>query len=41
MQKTLLDTDVFSELIKGKNPVIKATADAYLSVFGGYTLSAV
>ena len=40
MRKTLLDTDTYSEVIKGKNALVTANAVAYLSFFKQYTLSA-
>jgi len=41
MSKSLLDTDVLSEIIKGKNAVIVAKAKAYLVEYGQFTTSAV
>jgi predicted nucleic acid-binding protein len=41
MQKTLLDTDTFSEILKGKNPAVQRNAAAYRTAFGFYTLSVV
>jgi hypothetical protein len=32
--KTLLDTDIFSELMRGKNEVVRARADAYVKQYG-------
>jgi hypothetical protein len=34
MQKTLLDTDTFSEILKGKNAAVQRNAAAYRSAFG-------
>jgi tRNA(fMet)-specific endonuclease VapC len=39
MDKALLDTDIFSEILKGRNPHLGARAAAYRRVFGQYTLS--
>lgn len=39
MERSLLDTDVFSELLRGRDAVLLKRADAYLSVFGRLTLS--
>lgn len=41
MNKSLLDTDIFSEIGKGIDQNVARNAVAYLSVFGRYTLSAV
>lgn len=38
MDKALLDTDILSEIIKGKAPTVVARAAAYRQVFGRYTL---
>lgn len=39
MERSLLDTDTFSEVLKGRHVRICSTAEAYLSVFGRFTLS--
>src|SRR5690349_8533580 len=41
MQTTLLDTDTFSEILKGKNQRVQRNATAYRSAFGTYTVSVV
>jgi tRNA(fMet)-specific endonuclease VapC len=41
VNKSLLDTDIFSEIGKGIDQTVARSAAAYLSVFGRYTLSAV
>jgi tRNA(fMet)-specific endonuclease VapC len=41
MSRRLLDTDILSELIKGKNAAIAAKAATYLSQQGQFTTSAV
>lgn len=40
MNKSLLDTDIFSEVMKGVDPHVVQKARAYLAVFGRYTVSA-
>lgn len=39
--RTLLDTDIFSELMRGKNEVVRARADAYLKQYGRLTISSI
>lgn len=39
--KTILDTDIFSELMRGKNEVVRARADGYLKQYGQLTISAI
>lgn len=39
--RTLVDTDIWSEIFKGKNATVLARASAYLSQHGRYTLTAV
>lgn len=39
MEKTLLDTDIFSEVLKQKHPHVATVARAYHQQFGGYTIS--
>jgi len=41
VDKSLLDTDIFSEILKGINPNVVAKATAYRSVFGQYTISVI
>ncbi len=41
MSKALLDTDILSELSKGKNPTVARHATAYRRTFGRYTLSTI
>lgn len=39
--RTLLDTDIFSELMRGKNAVVRARADAYLKQHARLTISTI
>jgi predicted nucleic acid-binding protein len=39
--KVLLDTDILSEVMKGRNPEVQRTAQQYLSLFGRLTISSV
>jgi tRNA(fMet)-specific endonuclease VapC len=39
--KTLLDTDIFSELMRGKNDVVRTRAQAYVREHGRLSISAV
>ncbi len=41
MERSLLDTDMFSEVMRGRNQAIRAKADAYLDVVGHLTLSVI
>jgi tRNA(fMet)-specific endonuclease VapC len=41
MERSLLDTDIFSEALRARDPAIRASADAYLDVFGHFTLSVI
>lgn len=41
MRESLLDTDILSEIMEGKNPSIVAKAKQYYRAFGRYTVSAV
>ncbi|MDD1417165.1 hypothetical protein MEN41_21950 [Dolichospermum sp. ST_con] len=41
VDKSLLDTDILSEIIKRANPRIIAKADIYLNQFEKYTISAI
>jgi tRNA(fMet)-specific endonuclease VapC len=41
VDKSLLDTDIFSEILKGINPDVISKATAYRSVFGQYKISVI
>jgi tRNA(fMet)-specific endonuclease VapC len=41
MECSLLDTDMFSKVMRGRNQAIRARADAYLDVLGHLTLSVI
>jgi tRNA(fMet)-specific endonuclease VapC len=41
MERSLLDTDIFSELLRGRNKAVIANADAYLATFGRFTISVI
>ena len=41
MNKSLLDTDILSEILKGINPTVTSNAAAYRQAFGLYTLSSI
>jgi tRNA(fMet)-specific endonuclease VapC len=41
LNKSLLDTDIFSEITKGVNATVTAHATAYRQAFSRYTISAV
>ena len=41
MKKSLLDTDIFSDITKGVNPTVASRATAYRKAFFRYTISAV
>lgn len=41
MDKALLDTDIFSEILKGVDQHVRARATTYLTNFGFYTISAI
>ena len=41
MDKALLDTDIFSEILKGIDPHVVAQAVAYRAIFGRYTISTI
>ena len=41
MDKALLDTDIFSEVLKGIDTQVAAQATAYRAIFGRYTISAI
>jgi tRNA(fMet)-specific endonuclease VapC len=39
--KTLLDTDIFSEILKAKHPQVRQRAEQYLSEQGSFTISVI
>ena len=41
MSRVLLDTDILSEILKGKSPIVTAKAATYLAQQGCFTTSAV
>lgn len=41
MDKALLDTDIFSEILKGMDQNVVAKATAYRAAFGHYTISTI
>ncbi|MDF5726874.1 MAG: PIN domain-containing protein [Rhizonema sp. PD38] len=41
MNKALLDTDIFSEILKGINQPVAAKASTYHTAFGCYTISVI
>ena len=41
MNEVLLDTDIFSEILKGVNRNVATKATAYRAVFGQYTISVI
>lgn len=41
MYKRLLDTDIYSEVLKGNNPLVNATASKYLKTINHLTISAI
>ncbi len=41
MDKALLDTDIFSEILKGKHPQVRLRAAAYRAALGAYTISTI
>jgi predicted nucleic acid-binding protein len=41
VSKSLLDTDILSEILKNRNPLVAARATAYRSSFGHYTISCI
>lgn len=41
MDKVLLDTDIFSEILKGINQHVVAKASSYRTAFGYYTISVI
>ena len=41
MERSLLDTDTFSEILRARDVTIRSNADKYLSIFGHFTFSVV
>lgn len=41
MNRSLLDTDILSEILKGINPSVASNATAYRQAFGRYSLSSI
>ncbi len=41
MDRALLDTDIFSEILKGRNQNVVAKATRYRSTYGHYTISVI
>ena len=41
MEKTLLDTDIFSEILKKKHAIVISNAERYKTMFGQYTISTI
>lgn len=41
MHKALIDTDIFSEILKGIDQVVIQRATAYRNAFGVYTISVI
>jgi len=41
MERSLLDTDMFSETLRDRDPSVRAKAEAYLDVVGRFTFSVV
>jgi predicted nucleic acid-binding protein len=41
MPKSVLDTDIFSEILKGVDPVVAQRATAYRATVGHYTIAAI
>ena len=39
MDKSLLDTDILSEVLKGKNPTVAKNSNTYRNEFGRFTIS--
>src|SRR5438874_38856 len=39
MDRSLLDTDIFSEVLKGIDPTVSLRKTAYLAAYGQYTVS--
>lgn len=41
MKRSLLDTDIFSEVLKNRNPAVAETAATYRATFGRFTISTI
>ncbi|BCW97160.1 MAG: PIN domain-containing protein [Fimbriimonadales bacterium] len=41
MEKALIDTDIWLDIMRGAYPVVQARANAYWTVYGTYTLSVI
>lgn len=41
LNRAIIDTDIFSEMIKGIDPTVAAHAAAYRAAFGRYTISVI
>lgn len=41
MERYLLDTDAFSEVLRARDAIIRSNAEKYLSVFGHFTISVI
>jgi len=41
LDRAILDTDIFSEVLKGIDPHVVAQATAYRTIFGRYTVSTI
>jgi tRNA(fMet)-specific endonuclease VapC len=41
MERSLLDTDILSGILRGRDPAVVAKAEAYLSALGKFTLSVI
>ena len=41
MRKSLIDTDIISEMMRGRNAIVVDRAHAYEAVFSGFTISAI
>lgn len=41
MELSLLDTDIFSEALRGRDAKVRAKSDAYIDVFGCLTISVI
>lgn len=41
MECSILDTDVFSETMRGRSPLVRAKAEAYLDVFGHFCITVI
>jgi tRNA(fMet)-specific endonuclease VapC len=41
MHRVVLDTDIFAEVLKGRNALIRKRARAYRAAFGHYTITSI